>query len=58
LWDLKLKEHIVAQRAHQQLHYANRNLYISELEKNLTIIHNKMDHSKIPSPHFSKKIRD
>ena len=40
---------------HQELYCANRNLSISELEKILTIIHDKMDHSKIASPHFFHK---
>jgi hypothetical protein len=55
LWDLKLKEHIATQRAHWELYYANRNLSISEPEKVLTIIHDKMDHLKTMSPHFFHK---
>ena len=39
------------------LYYSNR--YISEMypEKMLTIIHDKMDHSKTASPHFSHKTK-
>ena len=55
LWDTMLNGHNALARAHQQLYYANRNLSISEPEKVLSIIHNKMDHSKTTSPHFSHK---
>jgi hypothetical protein len=44
LWDRKLNEHNAIARAHRELYYANRNLSISEPEKVLTIIHDKMDH--------------
>ena len=47
--------HIVGQRAHRELYYANRFLLEKELEKCLTIIHDKMDHSKTSSLHFSHK---
>jgi hypothetical protein len=55
LWDTKLNEHNALARAHRELYYANRNLSISEPEKVLTIIHDKMDHSKTTSPHLSHK---
>jgi hypothetical protein len=54
LWDMKLNEHNALARSHRELYYANRNLSISKLEKVLTIIHDKMDHSKTAS-HFSYK---
>jgi hypothetical protein len=38
LWDFKSKEHITVQRAHRELYYANRNLFINEPKKVLTII--------------------
>jgi hypothetical protein len=44
-----------AQRAHRELYYANRNLSKNEPSKVLTIIHDKMDHSKTTCPHFSYK---
>jgi hypothetical protein len=55
LWMKKLGAHIAAQQAHRELYYANRCL--SELEPTnvLTIIHDKMDHSKTASLHFSHK---
>jgi hypothetical protein len=55
LWNLKLKEYIIAQHAHWEIYYANRNLSISEPDKVLTIIHDKMDHSKTTFLHFSHK---
>jgi hypothetical protein len=55
LWTKKLEAHGQAQRAHRELYYANRNLSKSEPNKVLTIIHDKMDHSKTMCPHFSHK---
>jgi hypothetical protein len=55
LWDTKLNEHNAIARAHRELYYTNRNLSINEPEKVLTIIHDKMDHSKKAFPHFSHK---
>ena len=46
--------HIVGQKTHRELYYANR--FISkEPEKCVTIIHDKMDHTKTSSPHFFQK---
>ena len=47
--------HIAGQRAHRELYYANWFLSEKEPEKCVTIIHDKMDHSKTSSPHFSHK---
>ena len=47
--------HIARQRAHQKLYYENRFFSEKEPEKCVTIVHDKMDHSKISSPHFSHK---
>jgi hypothetical protein len=55
LWTKKLEAHGQAQRAHRELYYANRNLSKSKPSKVLTIIHDKMDHSKTACPHFSHK---
>jgi hypothetical protein len=55
LWTKKLEAHGQAQRAHRELYYANRNLSKSESSKVLTIIYDKMDHSKTACPHFSHK---
>ena len=51
----RLDMHIASQRAHQELYYANRFLSEKEPRKCVTIIHDKMDHSKTSSPHFSHK---
>jgi hypothetical protein len=55
LWTKKLEAHGQAQRAHKELYYANRNLSKSEPNIVLTIIHDKMDHSKTTCPQFSHK---
>ena len=51
----RLDMHIAGQRAHRELYYANRYLSEKEPGKCVTIIHDKMDHSKTSSPHFSHK---
>ena len=50
-----LDMHIAGQRVHWELYYANQFLSEKEPEKCVTIIHDKMDHSKTSSPHFSHK---
>ena len=51
----RLDMYIVGQRTHRELYYANRYLSAKEPKKCVTIIHDKMDHSKTSSPHFSHK---
>ena len=51
----RLDMHIAGQRAHREFYYANRFLLEKEPGKCVTIIHDKMDHSKTSSPHFSHK---
>ena len=51
----RLDMHITGQRAHRKLYYTNRFLSEKKPEKCVTIIHDKMDHSKTSSPHFSHK---
>ena len=51
----KLDMHIVGQRAHRELYYANLFLAEKQPEKCITVIHDKMDHSKTSSLHFSHK---
>jgi hypothetical protein len=55
IWTRKLGAHIDAQTSHRELYYANHSLSEKEPTKILTIIHDKMDHSKTASPHFSHK---
>ena len=54
-WAYILQTHIAGQKAHRELYYANRHISEKYPEKMLTIIHDKMDHSKTASPHFSYK---
>jgi hypothetical protein len=51
----KLRAYIAAQRTHREFYYVNCRLSDLEFAKVLTIIHEKMDHSKTASPHFSHK---
>ena len=51
----RLNMHIARQRAHRKLYYANMFISKKELDKSVTIIHDKMDHSKTLSPYFSHK---
>ena len=51
----RLDMHIAGQRAHRELYYANHFLSEKQPEQCVTIIYDKMDHSKISSPHFSHK---
>jgi hypothetical protein len=55
IWTRKLGAHIDAQTSHRELYYANRRLSEKGPTKVLTIIHDKMDHSKTAFPHFSHK---
>ena len=55
LWTKRLEAYGQAQRAHRKLYYANRNLSKNESSKVLTIIHDKMNHSKTAYPYFSHK---
>ena len=56
-WTILLNVHIVGQRAHRELYYGNRHASEEFPNKMLCIIHDKMDHSKTASPHFSHKIK-
>jgi hypothetical protein len=57
IWIRKLGAHIDAQMSHRELYYANRRLSEKEPTKVLTIIHDKMDHSKTAFLHSLIKIR-
>jgi hypothetical protein len=56
-WTNLLDSHIAAQTAHRELYYGNRDMSERYPEKMLCIIHDKMDHSKTASPHFSHKTK-
>ena len=51
----RLDMHIAGQRVHSELYYANLFLLEKEPKKCVTIIHDKMDHLKTSSLHFSHK---
>ena len=55
LWIKKLGAHIDTQRAYRELYYANCHLSEKQPTKVLTIIHDKMDNSKIAYLHFFHK---
>ena len=54
-WEKVLENHLAGQKAHRELYYAHRYILEEYPEKMVTIIHDKMDHSKTASPHFSHK---
>ena len=56
-WTQALENHLTCARAHRELYYFNRTLSEDFPEKMLTIIHDKMDHSKTASPHYSHKTK-
>ena len=50
-----LQRHLAEQEAHRQAYYASRYLSIQKPDQVLTIIHDKMDHSKTASPCFANR---
>ena len=54
-WENVLQNHLAGQKAHRELYYAHRYILEEYPKKMVTIIHDKMDHSKTASPHFSHK---
>lgn len=54
-WSKKLNTHLVGQKAHRIYYYGNRQISEQYPEKMLCIIHDKMDHAKTSSPHYSHK---
>ena len=57
-WSRKLEKHLAIARAHRDYYYINRNQSHNFLHKCLTVIHDKMDHSKIDSPVFLHKSKE
>ena len=53
----KYIEHVNNQEAHRQDYYKNRALSIMRPTEVLTIIHDKMDHSKTACPCYARKIK-
>ena len=57
LWSKKMQVHIDSAFTHQDLYYLNRYRSKSSLHKVVTIMHDKMDHSKTASPVLSHKVK-
>ena len=55
MWNKKLKAHLAGQQAHRELYYSTHMMSERFPDKVVSIIHDKMDHSKTASPHFSHK---
>jgi hypothetical protein len=55
IFDKVYKVHLAEQEAHQNSYYGTRYMSISQLDKCITIIHDKMDHAKTASPCFAIK---
>ena len=54
-WDVKLQLHQASQQTHRIVYYGNRKNSEENPDEVVCIIHDKMDHSKTTSPHFSHK---
>lgn len=52
---MKLELHLASQQTHRILYYGNRKNSEEKPDDVVCIIHDKMDHSKTASPHFSHK---
>jgi hypothetical protein len=57
MWQLKLNAHLDSAMAHRELYYSNRYRSQELPDECLTIMHDKMDHSKTASPALSHKIK-
>lgn len=57
LWSKKMKVHINSAYAHRDLYYLNRFRSKSSPHEVVTIIHNKIDHSKTASPALFYKVK-
>ena len=57
-WSRKLDKHLAIARAHRDYYYINRYQSNNFPHECLTVMHDKMDHSKTDSPVFSHKSKD
>ena len=57
LWSRKMQVHIDSAFAHRDLYYVNRYRSKSSPHEVVTIMHDKMDHSKTASPVLSHKVK-
>ena len=57
-WNRKLDKHLAVARAHRDYYYINRYKSHNFPHECLTVMHDKMDHSKTDSPIFSHKSKE
>ena len=57
-WNRKLDKHLVVARAHRDYYYINRYMSHNFPHECLTVMHDKMNHSKTDSPIFSHKSKE
>ena len=57
-WMRRLDRHLTIARAHRDVYYINRDLSFNKPHECVTIIHDKMDHSKTACPAFSHKSKE
>ena len=57
-WSRKLDKHLAIARAHREFYYAKRYHSLTYSHECLTVMHDKMDHAKTPSPVFSHKSKE
>ena len=57
-WNRKLDKHLAVARAHKDYYYINRYMSHNFLHECLTVMHDKMDHSKTDPPIFSHKSKE
>ena len=57
-WIRRLDRHLTIARTHRNVYYINRDLSSNKPHECVTIIHDKMDHSKTACPAFSHKSKE
>ena len=57
-WMRRLDRHLTIARTHRDVYYINRDLSFNKPHECVTIIHDKMDHSKTACPAFSHKSKE
>ena len=57
-WMRRLDRHLTIARAHRNVYYINRDLSFNKPHECVTIIYDKMDHSKTACPAFSHKSKE
>ena len=57
-WMRRLDRHLTIARTHRDVYYINQDLSFNKPHECVTIIHDKMDHSKTACPAFSHKSKE